>query len=76
MSVDSERLFCGLPRGKRNIKIYYNEIIKIRKINTKHYDIVHAYFGSSGFIANFQRKIPVVTTFIGSDLLGEYKNNS
>ena len=31
-------------------------------------DIVHAHYGLSGLFANFQRKIPVVTTYHGSDI--------
>lgn len=31
-------------------------------------DIVHAYYGLSGLLANLQRKYPVVTSFIGSDV--------
>ncbi|TNE71117.1 hypothetical protein EP331_10215, partial [bacterium] len=30
--------------------------------------IIHAHFGYSGFFANIQRKIPVITTFHGSDI--------
>lgn len=31
-------------------------------------DIVHAYYGLTGLLANFQRKYPVVTSFLGSDI--------
>lgn len=31
-------------------------------------DIVHAYNGMYGMLANFQRKAPVVTTYLGSDV--------
>jgi len=31
-------------------------------------DIVHAHYGLSGLLANLQRKVPVVTTFHGSDI--------
>lgn len=31
-------------------------------------DIVHAHYGLSGLLANFQRMVPVVTTFHGSDI--------
>lgn len=33
-------------------------------------NIVHAHFGLYGFIANLQRKVPVVTTYHGSDIHG------
>lgn len=31
-------------------------------------DIVHAHYGLCGVLANFQRKVPVVTTYHGSDI--------
>ena len=62
-------------KGQRDFKIYYNSIKYIRSKVSHNVDIIHAFFGSSGFVANFQRDIPVITTFMGSDLLGEYKKN-
>jgi len=34
-----------------------------------HYDLVHAYYGHSGLVAQCQFRYPVVVTFLGSDLL-------
>ncbi len=31
-------------------------------------DVIHAHYGLSGLLANFQRKIPVVTTYHGTDI--------
>ncbi len=31
-------------------------------------DLIHAHYGLSGLLANFQRNVPVVTTFHGSDI--------
>ena len=31
-------------------------------------DVVHAHYGLSGLLANLQRKVPVVTTYHGSDI--------
>ena len=42
--------------------------IFIEKINSFKPDIIHAHFGLSGFLANLQFKIPVVTTFHGCDI--------
>ncbi len=42
--------------------------IFIRKINSFKPDLIHAHFGLSGFLANLQFKIPVVTTFHGCDI--------
>ncbi len=39
-----------------------------RKIKEYKPDIIHAHFGLSGLLSNMQRKVPVVTTFHGSDI--------
>ena len=38
------------------------------KIRSYQPDIVHAHYGLSGLFANFQRKVPVITSFHGSDV--------
>lgn len=38
------------------------------EIRNKNIGIVHAHYGLSGFLANFQRDIPTITTFHGSDV--------
>lgn len=40
----------------------------LQKIKTFQPDIIHAHYGLSGLLANSQRKIPVVTTYHGSDI--------
>ena len=35
------------------------------------YDLVHAYYGLSAYIAILQKRMPVVATYLGSDLLRE-----
>lgn len=37
-------------------------------------DLIHAHYGLSGLLANLQRKIPVVTTFHGSDIHSKGRN--
>lgn len=39
-----------------------------RKIEEFAPDIIHAHYGLSGLLANLQRRIPVVTTYHGSDI--------
>lgn len=39
------------------------------------YDLVHAYYGLSASIALLQKRMPVVATFLGSDLLSEGEGN-
>ena len=45
-----------------------NRKLLIKKIQEYKPDIVHAHYGLSGFLANLQRKVPVVTTYLGSDI--------
>ena len=40
----------------------------IRKIRQFQPDLIHAHYGLSGLLANLQRKVPVVTTYHGSDI--------
>ena len=48
---------------------YLTEIFRLRRtIRQCRPDIIHAHYGLSGLCSNFQRSIPVVTTFHGSDI--------
>lgn len=48
---------------------YLKEAWRIRRqLNYCHPDIIHAHYGLSGLCANLQRKVPVVTTYHGSDI--------
>lgn len=48
---------------------YIRQIPKLRKaIREFHPDIIHAHYGLCGLLANYQRRIPVVTTYHGSDI--------
>lgn len=40
----------------------------MQKINEFKPDIIHAHYGLCGLLANLQRKVPVVTTYHGSDI--------
>lgn len=52
----------GLSGYLRNLRKFKE------KIKTYNPGIIHAHYGLSGLFANFQRKIPVITTFHGSDV--------
>ena len=40
----------------------------LKKISSYQPDLIHAHYGLSGLLANLQRKVPVVTTYHGSDI--------
>jgi glycosyltransferase involved in cell wall biosynthesis len=52
----------GIIGYLRNLKNLTN---KIKQFNP---DIIHAHYGLSSLLANLQRKIPVITTYHGSDI--------
>ena len=48
---------------------YLNNLAGLKKkIHSFHPDVIHAHYGLSGLLANLQRKVPVVTTYHGSDI--------
>ena len=62
-----EIAFFGL-QGK-GIKGYLKNLSSLKKENKEFKpDVIHAHYGLSGLFANMQRRIPVVTTYHGSDI--------
>jgi len=58
-------------RGRRNPWNYLSAWWRLRRrLARNHYDLVHAQFGQSGLLA-YPKRVPLVVTFRGSDLLGE-----
>ena len=48
---------------------YLRELPALKRIIRKvQPDLIHAHYGLSGLLANFQRRVPVVTTYHGSDI--------
>ncbi len=47
------------------LQSYRSLMQKVQQCNP---DLIHAHYGLSGLLANFQRKVPVITTFHGSDI--------
>ena len=55
-------------RGKGIRGYLKNRKLLLQHINEFQPDIIHAHYGLSGLLANLQRKVPVVTTYHGSDI--------
>ena len=59
--------YFGIDR--KGILGYLRQIPKLKKaIRDFHPDLIHAHYGLCGLLANYQRRIPVVTTYHGSDI--------
>jgi len=56
-----------LIKGK-GILGYLKHYSKLKEELKKNYDLIHAHNGLCGLISNLQRKIPVITTYHGSDI--------
>jgi teichuronic acid biosynthesis glycosyltransferase TuaC len=54
--------------GLKGYIFHVKDFAKFLRDNGYKYDIIHAHSGHMGILANFQRSIPVVTTFHGSDI--------
>ena len=62
-----EVAYWGL-KGK-GLKGYLGNLPALkREIKTFQPDVIHAHYGLSGLLANMQRRVPVVTTYHGSDI--------
>lgn len=59
----------------KNYSGYLGNLSRIKsKISSFEPDLIHAHFGLSALLANFQRKVPVISTFHGSDIWVYWKN--
>lgn len=57
------------PMRNKGIKGYLQELPELREaIRQFNPDIIHAHYGLCGLLANLQRRVPVVTTYHGSDI--------
>ena len=57
--------------GRNHAFNYVRAAREVRRIVSKeHFDVVHAHYGLTGAVVGLQRRIPVVTTFHGSDYTG------
>lgn len=69
-AVEKQGVECkyfGVDR--KGILGYLRQIPKLKKaIRDFHPDLIHAHYGLCGLLANYQRRIPVVTTYHGSDI--------
>lgn len=66
-NIGHEILFFGIEG--QGVLGYLKNVPKLMRV-IKRFDpqIVHAHYGLSGLLANMQRKVPVVSTFHGSDI--------
>jgi len=70
LGVNYDTIFINGRDAKWN---YLRGIRQVRRqIGKKRYDLIHAHFGLSGWVARFQFRVPLVVSFLGDDVLGRY----
>jgi glycosyltransferase involved in cell wall biosynthesis len=68
LGVELDVLFIDGRASRWN---YLRGIGRMRAmLRQKHYDLIHAHFGLSGWVARCQLRVPVVVSFMGDDVLG------
>jgi len=68
LGVEFDVLFIDGRQSRWN---YLRSIGRMRRLlRQKPYDLVHAHFGLSGWVARCQLRVPVVVSFMGDDVLG------
>lgn len=70
LGVDYEVVFVN---GRHSKASYLRGIFEVRRrLREQRYDLIHAHFGLSGWVARFQRRVPVVVSLMGDDVLGRF----
>src|ERR1022692_2751569 len=65
-----------LINGRESKWNYLRGIRQVRKqLRAKPYDLIHAHFGLSGWVARWQFRVPIVMSFMGDDVLGRPKRS-
>ncbi len=68
LGVDFDTLFIDGRASRWN---YLRGVRRMRSLLRKNrYDLIHAHFGLSGWVARCQLRLPVVVSFMGDDVLG------
>ena len=68
LGVEFDVLFVN---GRESTWNYLRGVRQIRRrLRKKRYDLIHAHFGLSGWVARWQFRVPLVVSFMGDDVLG------
>jgi glycosyltransferase involved in cell wall biosynthesis len=73
LGVEFDALFIDGRASRWN---YLRGVSRMRALlRQKHYDLIHAHFGLSGWVSRCQFRVPVVVSFMGDDVLGRPRRN-
>ena len=70
LGVEFDVVFMDGRQSKWN---YFRGLVEMRRrLKSRRYDLIHAHFGLSGWVARLQGRVPVVVSFMGDDVLGRF----
>ncbi|HEV3279872.1 MAG TPA: glycosyltransferase [Terriglobia bacterium] len=70
LGVDYDVVFVNGRGSRLN---YLRGVFEVRdRLAAGRYDLVHAHFGLSGWVARFQARAPLVVSLMGDDVLGRF----
>jgi len=73
LGVEYEVLFIN---GRESRWSYLRAVGDMRRrLRARRYDLIHAHFGLSGWVARCQWRVPVVVSFLGDDVLGRFERD-
>ena len=73
LAVEYDALFINGRESRWN---YLRAVFEMRRrLRASRYDLIHAHFGLSGWVARCQLRLPVVVSFMGDDVLGRFKRS-
>ena len=73
LGVEFDTLFIDGRASRWN---YLRAIGRMRSmLRRNNYDLIHAHFGLSGWVARCQMRVPVVVSFMGDDVLGRLRGD-
>lgn len=73
LGVVSDALFINGRASRWNYLRAVGEMR--RRLRSGRHDLIHAHFGLAGLVARCQWRVPVVVTFHGDDVLGQFKRS-
>ena len=73
LGVEFDTVFINGRASRWN---YFRAVGEMRRrLRAGRYDLIHAHFGLSGWVARCQLRVPVVVSFMGDDVLGRPRRN-
>jgi glycosyltransferase involved in cell wall biosynthesis len=73
LGVEADLLFINGRASRWN---YFRGVREMRRrLRSKRFDLIHAHFGLSGWVARCQGRVPIAVSFMGDDVFGRARRD-